>query len=72
MGGRLKPWDAVVEAMLNGTLPFEIRDVEGSLFERIRVNVADLAGPASLPITRPGTPTALSIRMETDFRSSTR
>lgn len=67
VGGRLKPWDAIVEAMLARTLPFEIRDMESSLFERIRVNVADLAGPASQPITRPDTPTALTIRMEMGF-----
>ncbi len=70
IGGRLKPWDAIIEAMLSGALPFEVRDMKGSLFERIRVRRDDLRGPAALPITRPGTNTALTIMMQPGFAFS--
>lgn len=67
IGGRLKPWDAVIEAMLSRTLPFEFREGDDALFARIRVRRDDLRGPASLPITRPGTNTALTIIMQPGF-----
>lgn len=67
VGGRLKPWDAIIEAMLSGALPFEVRGSKGALFERIRVRRDDIRGLAALPITRPGTATALTIQMQPDF-----
>lgn len=67
VGERLKPWDAIVDAMLSGNLPFELRDEPGPLFGRIRVRPDDLRGPAAQPITRPGTITALTIQMPPGF-----
>lgn len=67
VGARLKPWDAVIEAMLSGTLPFEICEGEGPLFKRVRVSKDDLRGPAAQLITRAGAATALTKQMDIDF-----
>lgn len=67
VGGRLKPWDAIVTAMLSGDLPFEIAGRTQPLFGRIRVRKADLQIPAAELITRPGAETPLTHRMDPAF-----
>jgi hypothetical protein len=67
VGARLKPWDAIVEALLSGELPFEHRAGREPLFARLSVRREDLRGPISKPITRDGASTTLSGRMATDF-----
>lgn len=67
VGGRLKPWDAIVTAMLSGDLPFEIAGGTQPLFGRIRVRKADLRIPAAELITRPGAETPLTHLIDPDF-----
>lgn len=62
VGGRLKPWDAVIEAMLTGILPYDVAEGSQPLFQRVRVRRADLLPFVVTPITRSGARTALSPR----------
>ena len=67
VGGRLKPWDAIVSAMLGGSLPFELAGGRGPLFNRMRVRKADLRIPAAELITRPSADTPLTHSVDPDF-----
>lgn len=67
IGARLKPWDAIINAMLQGTLPFALIDGSQPLFDRIMVRKSDLRIPAAMPITRPGVDTPLTHLMNHHF-----
>lgn len=43
VGGRLKPWGAIIEAMLSGSLRFLLDHRDGSVFPRVRVVREELA-----------------------------
>ena len=62
VGGRLKPWDAVIEAMLTGNLLYDVAQGRKPLFQRVRVRRVDLAPLLAMPLTRNGARTALSPR----------
>ncbi|URW75061.1 hypothetical protein M9980_10890 [Sphingomonas donggukensis] len=58
VGGRLKPWAAAIQAMLAGSLKFQMDDTEGPLMNRVAVppdyvnliiSLADIADDAARP-----------------------
>lgn len=63
VGGRLKPWDAVIEAMIAGNLPYSLTRGPGAVFARIRVRRHELLPHLAAPITRDGAITSLTARM---------
>lgn len=67
VGGRLKPWDAVIEAMLDGDLPYSLTDGPTAVFERVRVDRECLRGHLATPITRNGAITPLTGRIDPHF-----
>jgi hypothetical protein len=67
IGGRLKPWDAVIEAMLSGGLDYSLDDGAGAVFDRIRVRRIDLAPHIAMPITRAPATTPLTHRIDPTF-----
>lgn len=52
VGGRLKPWDVIVEAMLDGGLNYTIEQGSTSLFQRIKVRREDIERYLELRIAR--------------------
>lgn len=67
VGGRLKPWDAVIEAMLSGALRYSLDDGADPVFDRVRVRRADLTPHIATPITRPPEVTPLTARIDTAY-----
>jgi hypothetical protein len=67
VGGRLKPWDAVIEAMLDRKLPYTLDKGEKPLFSRVRVRREDLLHHLHAPITRNGAATPLARRIDPEF-----
>lgn len=67
VGGRLKPWDAVVEAMLRGQLPYVVVEGREPLFRRIMVAKRDLLPFAFLPIARSGAAAPLMGTIDAGF-----
>ena len=70
VGGRLKPWDAVIEAMLAGELPYTLADGETPVFRRVQVRREDLLPYLQMPITRNGAITPLTPRIDPEFSFS--
>ncbi|WP_375270236.1 hypothetical protein, partial [Sphingomonas sp.] len=70
VGGRLKPWDTVVEAMLAGDLPYDVVDGCQPLFHRVRVRRVDLLSLIGPSLARDGAKTSSSSRAA-DFPFST-
>lgn len=52
VGARLKPWDAVIDAMLAGRLPYSVADGSEPLFQRINVMRDDILPLLQLQIAR--------------------
>lgn len=67
VGGRLKPWDAVIEAMLCGDLPYSLQAGTTGVFERVRVDRNRLRAHLATPITRNGAITPLTCRIDPTF-----
>jgi hypothetical protein len=67
VGGRLKPWDSVIEAMLSGVLRYSLVDHPGPLFDRIRVRREDLRPHLDALISRAGANTASTQSIDPDF-----
>lgn len=70
VGGRLKPWDAVIEAMIAEKLPFSLSDGPEAVFERVRVRRLDLIPHLAAPITRGDVMTSLTARMTLSRQNS--
>jgi hypothetical protein len=71
VGGRLKPWDIVVDAMLRGELPYSLANGSKGLMERVIVRRADLLPHLVNPLTRDGKVTPLSHRIVQGFPFAT-
>lgn len=68
VGGRLKPWDAVIEAMLVGHLAYSFEDRFSPLFRNISVRHDDLLDHIAAPTTRGDVDTPLASRIDKCFR----
>jgi hypothetical protein len=67
VGGRLKPWDAVIEAMLSGDLPYSLVDGTSPIFQRVHVRRENLLPYLQAQITRGEAITQLKTRIDTEF-----
>jgi len=67
VGGRLKPWDAVIEAMLSGDLAYAMEDGDTPIFQRVYVRRENLLPYVEVPISRGDAATPLQRRIDPNF-----
>lgn len=67
VGARLKPWDAIIEAMLAGQLDYAIVDGTRPLFKRIRVRRSDALPFLRMEIARNSSQSPLMAKIDPAF-----